>query len=122
MLFGVLYPDSRIGCRQKVLFYFSNDSAGACGDSPGLLFGKFAVHFPGAGDFAGRTFIPPVPNISRTERTAPWLCRARMLKGQGVVQAAMTSARLPLPGLRKAESRFAHENRNEPLEEHLQPR
>ena len=27
----------------KVLFYFSNDSAGACGDSPGLLFGKFAV-------------------------------------------------------------------------------
>ena len=95
MFFGVLYPDSRIGCRQKFYSIFRTilrvrAVIRRASFSESL---PFIFRVPGISQV--RTFIPPVPNISRIERTAPRLCRARMLKGQGVVQAAMTSARLP---------------------------
>ena len=107
----------------KILFYFSNDSSGACDDSPGLLFGEFAVHFPGAGDFAGPDFHP-----SRTQYFSDRTDGAPALPGKDVERPGRRTGSDDectfafLPGLRKAESRFAHENRNEPLEEHLQPR
>ena len=107
----------------KVLFYFSNDSAGACGDSPGLLFGKFAVHFPGAGDFAGPDFHPSRTQYftDRTDGTPALPCEDVERPGRRTGSDDECTFAF-LPGLRKAESRFAHENRNEPLEEHLQPR
>lgn len=106
----------------KVLFYFSNDSAGACGDSPGLLFGKFAVHFPGAGDFAGPDFHPSRTQYftDRTDGTPALPCEDVERPGRRTGSDDECTFAF-LPGLRKAESRFAHENRNEPFEEHLQP-
>ena len=99
----------------KVLFYFSNDSAGACGDSPGLLFGKFAVHFPGAGDFAGPDFHPSRTQYftDRTDGTPALPCEDVERPGRRTGSDDECTFAF-LPGLRKAESRFAHENRNEP--------
>ena len=113
MLFGVLYPDGRIGGRQKFYSIFRTILRVCAVIRRASFSGSLPFIFRVPGISQVRTFIPPVPNISRTERTAPRLCRARMLKGQGVVQAAMTSARLPFcRGCGRP---------NEPFEEHLQP-